>query len=304
MRPFALIALLSPILASGETVSLNIFVHDELGRGVEGARIALETPKKTEVLYQKTEYHSFTCETGSDGKATKCFSCYDGEVLCTVSADGYYGEDLPRIQFKVRYDAEKRRYEFTEKSRSVDVLIRKIINPTTMCWHRVQKGIRPMPSSAGSWGYDLEKGDWVRPFGKGEIADINIVYELNEDLNRIECKGSIEFEGKGAGGYVGKVWPCSRFRTPYRAVTNGNYETSFPFLSRLDKQTNCFSDKQVLSEDEYMVIRTRVVLDEKGRIVKANYTHIQGPFSIGRYLEIRDCYFNPTPNDTNLEPKR
>ncbi|NBB78348.1 MAG: hypothetical protein GVY36_02725 [Verrucomicrobia bacterium] len=54
-------------------------------------------------------------------------------------------------------------------------------------------------------------------------------------------------------------------------------------------------------------LRTRVKLDENGEILSANYSKVHGDFQFGPkgYFAF-DYYFNPTPNDRNLEfdPKR
>ena len=57
----------------------------------------------------------------------------------------------------------------------------------------------------------------------------------------------------------------------------------------------------VLGNDEYLVLRTRVVHDEKGHIVFANYSRILGEFRANPSISTAESIFNPVPNDTNLE---
>ena len=59
--------------------------------------------------------------------------------------------------------------------------------------------------------------------------------------------------------------------------------------------------REVLKENEHFVIRSRVVCDEMGRIVKANYSKIDGEFFLGQHIRFRNCVFNPNVNDANLE---
>ena len=57
----------------------------------------------------------------------------------------------------------------------------------------------------------------------------------------------------------------------------------------------------ILGNDEYLVLRTRVVHDENGNIVAANYSRILGEFRANPSISTAESIFNPVPNDTNLE---
>jgi hypothetical protein len=57
----------------------------------------------------------------------------------------------------------------------------------------------------------------------------------------------------------------------------------------------------VVARDEYMVIRTRVVRNEKGEVISANYAKILGPLNFTVQVVLGESVFNPVPNDTNLE---
>ena len=57
------------------------------------------------------------------------------------------------------------------------------------------------------------------------------------------------------------------------------------------------------SKGKYFAFRTRVKLDKNGDIKEANYGKIYGPINYGngvRKIQFT-YYFNPTPNDRNLE---
>lgn len=49
-------------------------------------------------------------------------------------------------------------------------------------------------------------------------------------------------------------------------------------------------------------LRVRTELDEKGNVKSANYAKVHGDFEFWATSEMRfTYYFNPTPNDRNLE---
>jgi hypothetical protein len=66
-----------------------------------------------------------------------------------------------------------------------------------------------------------------------------------------------------------------------------------------------FSDSGI-PKGKLMVVRSRCKLDDNGNIMEANYSTIRNLFiegGGGKAEAIVNYRFNPTPNDTNLEPK-
>lgn len=291
---------LSPV-CFGELVCLRFSVTDYDGRPIQGATIALETAKKRILPYARAEYKEFSCTTDKEGLAAERFFCWDGKVLCTVSAEGFYPERIRDVGFKTNYDRKNKETVFLEDEKHVAIKLRMIKNPQKLVRHRILKGNVSFPSKDGVFGYDLEIGDWVKPNGLGEHADFSLDYHWVEDEEGVRCRGAVIFTEKGAGAYVASKSSCAAFPVAYEANTNFVYETSIPFVCCNNPTTGVSTYQNPLGSDEYMVIRSRVVLDEKGKIVKANYSQIHGPFAIGRYIEFKDSYFNPTVNDTNLE---
>ena len=58
---------------------------------------------------------------------------------------------------------------------------------------------------------------------------------------------------------------------------------------------------RVAEDDECLVFRTRIVKDEKGNIVSANYGKIYGGIRTVGFFGAPAIYFNPNPNDLNME---
>ena len=56
-----------------------------------------------------------------------------------------------------------------------------------------------------------------------------------------------------------------------------------------------------MSDDEYLVIRSRSVVSPRGELLSCNYSKIYGPISCGGALCFEEMFFNPKVNDRNLE---
>ena len=108
----------------------------------------------------------------------------------------------------------------------------------------------------------------------------------------------------------------STMKTCYEAMTNDSAyaERTITLTSKgrrgipPNKET---TDK--IASDKYLVFRTRCIIDENGRIVSAHYGKISGDFrgslqliffTHNSYADEAGIYFNPTPNDPNLEDAR
>ena len=50
-----------------------------------------------------------------------------------------------------------------------------------------------------------------------------------------------------------------------------------------------------------MIFRTRTHVDENGNLISAHYGKIYGLWEFSTMIRAKDIFFNPTPNDTNLE---
>lgn len=180
-------------------------------------------------------------------------------------------------------------------------------------------------------GFDFEQGDWVQPHGEGKITDIQFRYNSefvkfvdtgwtveklrevnrrkierqgrnwNEEVFRKEAglwEGTLEIASPGTKEGLVKVdegfMLHSGLRMPHQAPEEVYAPTHL--YHEADGEPNTFRD------DVGFFLRTRVVLDQQGNIESANYTKIYGDFQFSPKGFIAfDYYFNPTPNDRNLE---
>lgn len=148
-------------------------------------------------------------------------------------------------------------------------------------------------------GVDLETFKLVKPYGDGIHADMLLRFN-SVSVNKYVPEWAtmeVSFTNNAhAGFYVLPKENFSFMKSVYNADTNMSYQASRTF--RIGKMQ---SDQDILDENSYMVFRTRTKVDDKGRLMSAHYGKIFGPWSIWRDTEARMVFFNPTPNDTNLE---
>lgn len=179
------------------------------------------------------------------------------------------------------------------------VVIKKIKNPVAMFANYEMEMFVPEVGKAVS--YDLAKGDWLHPYGKGEAADIIVLYEYTEiDSLTFSRNLTLTFGTNALDGVRRyKKDTFSKLCSIYEAPETG-YERSLSWAFEHTKKTIKDTGD---SKDECLVFRVRTQVDDKGNIVKANYGKIYGPIDCWRGKKrIKFVYyFNPEFNSRNLE---
>jgi hypothetical protein len=197
-------------------------------------------------------------------------------------------------------------------------------NPQPMFAYTAEKDISA-PYWDGRFGFDLQCFDWLPPLGQGKVADFYYVRNFGENgateeecdrrkIQRLfsfragekECPkagdiiGRIEF-AQNCGAYIAKKTGNDNFPSTYGANKDAAFVEEFPIKIVAQKGNNWLHQAPVVGSDEYMVVRTRVVCNERGEIVSANYAKILGPLHFTIQVVVGESVFNPIPNDTNLE---
>jgi hypothetical protein len=161
-----------------------------------------------------------------------------------------------------------------------------------------------IPTQDTPSGFDLEFGDWVAPYGKGKKADLLIIYHAKiEDILNFSNQLVIACNNKLDGLQRARKEIESSLLSTYEAPIDG-YQQQMVLTINRTKHTIIMHEE--IGDKEYLIFRTRTVLDEKGNIVSAQYGKIYGPIEYGRADENHSAirftyYFNPTANDRNLE---
>lgn len=141
--------------------------------------------------------------------------------------------------------------------------------------------------------------------GTSHVAGKNSDVELERFY--VETNGIQNYYGKlvfapGCGAYRCVKTGDGSFPTTYSADVNANYEREFPFHLIQDATSGeRISCRSLLDSNEYLVVRTRMSVSERGATNGWHYAKLQGGIFLGDVLSFSQVVFNPRLNDTNLE---
>lgn len=248
--------------------------------------------------------------TDATGIGDVYFGCKSDSFGWSVSADGYYTSECQREQLEFDEVVIPPAFSYVkpkEHEKVAFVTLWRKHNPQPMMAHGIvyEDDQHLFPKENGRYGFDLMKFDWLPPLGGGEFADFYIVRKIGEDASD-GIVGSLEFN-ENCGMYIRKQTGNKTFPSTYEADTNAVFSAKFPFIfDHADDGSRAVTYKDIINSDEYGVLRTRVVLNDNGEIVQANYSKILGPFRAGGayrgWVIYTPCaVFNPRINDSNLE---
>ena len=223
----------------------------------------------------------------------------DGGYGVTISKEGFYRSGLGAPKLIDIVDGRWQPWDPVATT-----VLRKVGNPVPLYAMRMQGDV---PALDQPCGYDLEKGDWVKPHGKGEKADFMITtrrhyrawmdFTAEAEIIFSEPKdGILQVEHPPEGKYSIFKWDRLAPENGYNgrhviriADTGGRFERSY--------------DSNRRDRGYFFRVRT---LEKEGRIVAANYGKIAGDIGIdprgSKTCSINfTYYFNPTSLDRNLE---
>ena len=288
---------------------LRVTVTDSEGLPISNATVNVSFTSG-HVVFGKGKPHHYMGKTGMDGRAVVKFNCASSDVHWAVEANGYYPSDFRKEVFRIeviQIPPIFYKVNMLEHEKEGKVTLWKKKNPQPMIVHGVgyEEDEHQVPRKNGRYGFDMMKYDWLPPLGKGEVVDFYFIRRIGEEVDD-GVWGWLEFPEK-CGMYTGKQTGCKNFQSTYGADTNAVYKLRIPFIfDHADDGKKGITYKDIVNEDEYGVLRTRVVCDARGNIVKANYSKVLGPFRFGDWcgkwvILTRSAVFNPRVNDPNLE---
>ena len=283
-------------------VSVSVEVRDEAGLPISNAVVSVSTQKKLMFGYgSRPDHFEWTSNvTDEAGMASIGFDCCTADFSCQASAQGYYGEKIGKGRFAA-VENQDLTMRFLSVSTNLSFVLRRKICPIPMYSHGAMLNLR-IPSWGNYIGYDLMRCDWVTPYGSGETADFEILFQREEAEGIVKRMGKMRFAQDGAGAYVSKKIVSDGLVSAHVADTNAVYGTEFESMICVDRRHPAESTvKDIISEEEYMVLRTRPKLDLEWNVISVNYSKIYGPIRIDKEFHFGQSSFNPTPNDPNLE---
>ena len=152
-------------------------------------------------------------------------------------------------------------------------------------------------------GFDLEKFDWVTPYGSGVYEDVLLKFStaINNEYKDFRLEMEVCFTNNPfAGAYVCKKGAYSDFPWPRCADSNACYVAQLKYVN--ERRPDGTHVSNVLSKDECLIFRTRTTVDRKGNLLSAHYGVISGEWSLGsETIRVGDACFNNKENDVCIE---
>ncbi|MBE6397111.1 MAG: hypothetical protein E7046_08920 [Lentisphaerae bacterium] len=285
----------------GAETHVNVRIVDELGESVSNANI-----KVFMGMNFRPKGYWIKGITDKNGVfAVKGKSCGD-ELEIFVEKQGYYNSRQKLCFAKMGSEHKVSDGKWLPYGATEILQLRRIHNPIVL--HSFGFGAGKDVPSTNTWiGVDMARGDFVKPHGKGDRADFEIMTEWDgrPPVDCDYCAVNIRFTEPLSGGYYASKVQESEYPYVYQANGGNVYNVrQFKVVGR----DRIHQDKQSrYGNDSVLVTRTRCLLNETGDLVVANYGLIR-ILSVdagwnGKPTMRLACIFNPTPNDTNLEPK-
>lgn len=252
----------APAYALG-MANLNLKVIDEEGYSLDGAKVVLH--------FQGGDLDKDATRGETDDKGIYSASGFssDGVTGGGVYKDGYYMSVFSHDFYVTRFGM------WQPWGKELTVVMRPIVNPVPMY---VRNNDFDLPALGKEIGFDLEKADWVIPYGLGTQADFIFKVERRYDnFDNFDATMTLTFSNpfdgiqivKDDGG--GDFNAGSRFRLPRTAPDTG-------YLTKLQKRISegsygYHSDK---ADSNNFIFRVRSEVDKDGKLKRAMYGKIRG----------------------------
>ena len=289
-------------MAYGADAKICLKVCDDTGTPVTNASVCagfdmLPTP------------HSVYGKTDTNGVCVVKGKTNGNKVRFLVGKEGYYGSQkkFSYIPMGAEHDVKDGKWQPYGYIENIE--LRKIRNPG----HLSAAFMREFNNTKkiNSWiGFDFEKRDFVRPHGRGEIADFEVLFDWDgrtfADYRGMAMK--IRFTNNFSGYYQCVINEVSEFKGPYSALPDATYQHDADFYERVINDPNAYGrryDRKFFDENKCWIVRSRCKVDAEGNLVSAHYSVVNNiEFGYDKDDIVCICVsgtFNPVPNDTNLE---
>ncbi|NLB69944.1 MAG: carboxypeptidase regulatory-like domain-containing protein [Lentisphaerae bacterium] len=284
-------------LRDGASAKVTIEIKDEINQPVTNASV--------QAFFRMTSGPNV-------GKSIKGTSDNNGQfiaegvttdiVFIKIEKDGYY---TTRAQYIAQSDDPGRliKGRWLPWNPTIPVVLREVRNPIPMYVKRFEG---KFPNGA-TVGFDCEKGDFVEPRGEGETTDFTVRVTV-DGIPYKHTSGTLNIESPDPdGGFsVLNTHADSDFKSEYASPESG-YVTNMTATSSYDA-TKGVAGTGLYGGGECLYFKSRIKRDSDGNVISSNYGKICEEFVFSRHDDgMKDVYvrflyyFNPTPNDRNLE---
>lgn len=283
----------SPII-DGAVSELEISVRDDSGDLLSDADVSVVyyvTPEKVNAVHGTTDTNGLF----------RCSGQTIGEVHVNVSKRGYYNSCIQPPFRQAEMEEVRLTRKWASTPVSVPVVLKKIRNPAHLILNGGDFQEMSYPATNVVLGFDLELFDWCPPFGRGKYDDLQLEYDFwRSPTNWFQVYSHLVLTmTNGVDGlYLAPVDEFSQLRHCHAANPGEVYLRRLEFV--YDRRSGEVTQSRRMPQNEYMVFRTRTQTNDCGEVVSSNYGLIFEKGKCGVKWNVR-AYFNPIPNDTNLE---
>ena len=281
----------------------EVFVNDQDGNPVENVDVTVGFDELPFGLYKNRKG-----TTGEDGQFQFSGWLYNVGFLAASKA-GYYDTG---VRFEATYSDPKTGKTKTFRRKTIEVELKVIKDPVPMFYSVVVD--KDIPVLGRFFGFDLQKGDWVKPHGKGVEANCYLKLEKKPTIPEVFLGiMSIRFPNKGDGLIPFEIIPFegqfsgSEMKSDYFAPKSG-YEQEWEWVWHWDETRESGNSVRFdYSRTRSYYFRTNTVLNEKDEVVSANYGKIFGDLKFRLREEGPSrftwggIYYNPVVNDRRVE---
>ena len=224
------------------------------------------------------------------------------EIEITARKDGHY-EVFKKLCFIAMGDEyEVKDGKWQPWGMELRLPLRRKLNPVNL----VVSGDSFYLPAPNRWiGFDMAKKDWACEGKTGVKSDFEVFVTWDGKVTAYSdmLKVDVRFTGRDEGFYLADTIPDCSFSGIYSANTNNLFRQEFSCRVLRD-------GRRVLTGIEsgkLIVIRSRCEHDANHKLISANYSVLNGFLLHGGFKDkvemVMYYFFNPIPNDMNLEPK-
>ncbi len=281
---------------SGADIKCVFRVVDDNGNPVSNAYVGVSF-----YMHKRWDNPSVKGFTDSNGYFTAMGKGV-GEVTYTIRKEGFYETRSRILLYGSRFNrGEVKDGKWQPYGKVYEVILKPYKHPGEMKKYSFGGYAPPLNKPHG---FDLQIGDWVEPNGKGKVSDFTVTLTGKVvSMWHYHIIMTVSFTNALDGAYLKKKDIVSEFKSEYRANTNAVFQKEFVFeVNALAKRAYDHT-KTILQESEYLVLRTRTKLDEKGNLIEAYYSKIYGPWRFVSKNMPLSITANIRPNEINLESK-
>ena len=275
---------LSQNLDQGKSWQAQVKVVDNKGQPVGGANVTIGF-YGSQQPFETIGMKSISGITGKDGVFTSSGASPSVSLFFGASKRGYY-----KAHTEKSFPAD--RNNGPQSKINVELMLKAMVNPIAMYSRKINQNL---PVHNSPLGFDMIKGDWVKPYGQGETSDIlvtkNKIFKSSEDYD-----GSIVVYFPNVKEGIQLYSPSdlertSSYKSPYEAPDSG-YQFK---MKRVNIATPGQPANFEYDPSRIYLFRIRCVLDNNGNIKSAYYGKMYGDF-----MNVQYC-LNPNANDRNIE---